>query len=96
MKKQKTPANVAYIAKPPNNIEVMGLANLSMELTTTVNGETRKLKLELTKAENKIEDQIRKPTLVASITNNDLCKEIINKIKEMTNPHQCQWLIKPT
>ena len=29
---------------------------------------------------------MRKPTLVISITNNDLPKEIINKIKEMTNP----------
>ena len=29
---------------------------------------------------------MRKPTLFISITNNDLSKEIIDKIKEMTNP----------
>ena len=86
MKELKNPADVAHTTEPPNNIEAIGLANLSMELTTTVNGETWNLKLELTKDENKVGDQMRNPTLVISITNNNLSEEIIKKIKEMTNP----------
>ena len=82
----KNPADVVYTTELPNNMEAMGLANFAMELTTTVNGKTRNLQLELTKAENRVGNQMRKPALVISIINNDLSKEIIDKIKEKTNP----------
>ena len=55
--KTKNPADVVYTTELLNDIKAMGLANFAMEVTTTVNGKTRNLQLELTKAENRVRNK---------------------------------------